>query len=89
MPAISVFYGLVVYMYFLDNKRHKLPHIHVTYQSEEAVASIADGSVLEGSIPNARMKLLQARIELHKEELATNWSLASSGQTPRKIPPLR
>jgi hypothetical protein len=35
------------------------------------------------------MKLLQAWIELHKDELAANWELAVSGQQPYKIEPLR
>ena len=36
MPTISMFYGILVLMYFRDNKRHNLPHIHVRYQGEEA-----------------------------------------------------
>ena len=48
MPAISMFYGLVVYMYYLDNRQHKLPHIHVKYQNDEVVVSVPDGLVLEG-----------------------------------------
>nr|VFK48681.1 MAG: protein of unknown function (DUF4160) [Candidatus Kentron sp. TC] len=31
MPSISMFYGLIVYLYFRDNRQHKLPHIHVRY----------------------------------------------------------
>ena len=89
MPAISMFYGLIVYMYFMDNKQHKLPHIHVRYQSEEVIVSIPDGNVLDGSIPNAKMKLLQAWIELHKDELLANWALAVEGEAPYKIEPLR
>ncbi|TDN66639.1 uncharacterized protein DUF4160 [Halothiobacillus neapolitanus] len=29
MPIISMFYGIIVKMYLLDNKQHNLPHIHV------------------------------------------------------------
>jgi hypothetical protein len=29
MPTISLFYGIIVSMYFLDNRQHKMPHIHV------------------------------------------------------------
>jgi hypothetical protein len=36
MPVISAFYGLVVMMYFLDDERHHLLHIHVRYQDEAA-----------------------------------------------------
>ncbi len=55
-----MFYGLIVYMYFKDNRQHKLPHIHVKYQDDEVVVQIPDGNVLDGSIPNPKMKLLQA-----------------------------
>jgi hypothetical protein len=43
----------------------------------------------EGSIPASKMKLLQAWIELHKDELVADWELAVSGQQPYKIEPLR
>ncbi len=35
------------------------------------------------------MKLLQAWIELHRDELVADWELAVSGQQPYKIDPLR
>lgn len=89
MPAISMFYGIIVYMYFLDNKQHNTPHIHVSYADQEVIVAIPDGEVIEGSIPTAKMKLLQAWIELHKDELMADWSLAVSGQHPYKIEPLR
>ena len=38
MPSISMFYGIIIYMYFKDNRQHKLPHIHVKYQEHEVVA---------------------------------------------------
>jgi hypothetical protein len=37
MPAISMFYGLIVRMFFLDTQQHYLPHVHVEYQGKEAV----------------------------------------------------
>ena len=89
MPAISMFYGIIVYMYFMENKRHKLPHIHAKYQDDEVIVAIPDGEVLEGKIPKSKMKLLQAWAELHKDELTANWELAVSGQQPYKIEPLR
>ena len=84
-----MFYGLIVYMYFMDNKQHKLPHIHVKYQDDEVVISIPDGEILEGSIPKNKMKLVEAWVELHKEELMADWELAVSGEHPYKIEPLR
>ena len=43
MPVISMFYGVIVLMYYFDNKKHHLPHIHAQYGEEEAVISIPEG----------------------------------------------
>ena len=29
MPIISMFYGIIVRMYYADNQQHHVPHIHV------------------------------------------------------------
>lgn len=84
-----MFYGLIVYMYYMDNKQHHLPHIHVKYQGDEIIVSIPNGDVLEGSIPNSKLKLLLAWIEIHKDELMADWELAVSGEQPYKIDPLK
>ncbi len=89
MPSISAFYGIIIYMYFLDNRQHQAPHIHVKYQGQEVVVSIPEGGTLEGSIPSSKMKLVQAWIEIHKDELMADWELAVSGEHPYKIDPLR
>jgi len=89
MPSISAFYGIIIYMYFKDNRQHKLPHIHAKYQGDEVVVSIPDGEVLSGSINKSKMKLLSAWMEIHKDELIADWELAVSGELPYKIEPLR
>jgi hypothetical protein len=86
---MSMFYGIVVSMYFVDNKRHNLPHIHIRYQDSEAVGSIPEGDLLEGSLPPGKMRLVTARVEIHRDELMADWELAVSGQQPYKIEPLR
>ena len=63
MPVISKFYGLIISMYFLDIKQHKLPHIHVKYGEIEAVYEIPNGNLLEGSLPGNKEKLVQVWIE--------------------------
>lgn len=54
MPVISMFYGIIVHLYFIDNKQHRKPHIHVTYQEEEAVVSIPDGELRRGTSPQTK-----------------------------------
>ncbi len=89
MPVISMFYGLIVAMYYLDTKQHKLPHIHIKYAESEAVYQIPDGNLLEGSLPANKEKLIKAWIEIHKEELMANWQLAISGNKVFTIDPLK
>lgn len=89
MPTISMFFGIVVSLYFIDNRKHKRPHIHVKYQDREAVISIPNGELLDGELPPAKMRLVLAWIEIHKDELMADWDLAVSGQPPFKIDPLR
>ncbi|MCD6534037.1 MAG: DUF4160 domain-containing protein [Deltaproteobacteria bacterium] len=89
MPTISMFYGVLILMYFYDNKKHSTPHIHAEFAEYEVSISIEDGSILGGTLPSAKMKLVQAWIEIHREELLANWKLAVSGEPIFKINPLQ
>ena len=89
MPVISLFQGLIVYMFYLDNKQHNLPHIHVKYNEYEGIYSIPEGNLLEGNLPSAKQKLVLAWIELRKEDLMADWQLAVSGQKVFTIEPLK
>ena len=89
MPTISMFYGILILMFFRDNRRHHLPHIHARYQDSEAAISLEDGDVLDGSLPSKQLKMVQAWIEIHKEELFVDWDLAVNGETPFRIAPLQ
>lgn len=84
-----MFYGVIVAMYFFDTGKHKRPHIHVKYQGEEAVIAIPDGEVLEGNIQGNKIKLVQAWVEIHRDELMADWELAHNGYEIFKIEPLK
>ena len=89
MPVISMFYGIIVHLYFMDNRRHKKPHIQVSYQEHEAVIALPEGEILEGNLPSNKLKLVMAWMEIHQDELMADWELAAQGQQPYKIDPLR
>jgi len=89
MPAISMFYGIIIYLYYFDNKQHKTPHLHAKYGSDEVVISLPDGEILEGSVPANKLKLVLAWIEIHKDELLANWTLAVQGEQVFKIEGLK
>ena len=88
MPVLSMFYGIIVRMQKENGGKHHVPHIHVVCAEEEVVLDL-DGGILEGSIKPAKMKLVQAWIEIHREELAANWKLLSEGERFFQIEPLK
>jgi hypothetical protein len=51
MPTISMFYGIVIRMFFYDTDKHNVPHIHAEYQDETAVYAIESGELLAWSLP--------------------------------------
>jgi len=89
MAIISLFYGIIISMYFFDNRRHHVPYIHVKYQEQEAVITIPVGDILEGSLKPNKLKLVQAWIEIHQDDLLADWELASAGESVFKIDPLK
>ena len=46
-----MFYGILVAIFFEDNDRHHLPHIHVRYAGDKASIAIEDGRLLAGDFP--------------------------------------
>jgi hypothetical protein len=88
MPIISMFYGIIIRLYLLDNKQHNVPHIHARYADFEASVSIEDGEILAGELPRMQLRLVQAWIELRRDELMADWQLAVNGEPPYKIAPL-
>lgn len=88
MPIISMFYGIIIRMYLLDNKNHNIPHVHAKYAEFEASISIIDGEILAGEMPQKQLRLVQAWIEIYRDELMADWEIAASGEKPYKIKPL-
>lgn len=88
MPVLSTFFGIIVRMYREVSSKHNMPHIHAEYSGNEVVMDL-DGNVLEGELPKAKMKLLVAWVEIHREDLEANWKLLSNGEQFFRIDPLK
>ena len=43
--------------------------------------SIPDGDVLDGAISSGKLKLVEAWVDIHKDDLMADWDQASSGHT--------
>ena len=67
MPTISMFFGIIISLYFVDKKKHRKPHFHARYQEHTAVIEIPTGRVLGGSLPTGKLRLVQAWVEIHKD----------------------
>jgi hypothetical protein len=39
MPVISMFYGIIIRMHFMNTKQHKPPHFHAEYSCKMCRAS--------------------------------------------------
>ena len=86
MPKISDFYGVLIYMYYME---HNPPHFHALYNEHEALIEIGDRpKILEGSLPNRAKKMVLEWARLHLEELERNWENAEQNKKLSQIPPL-
>jgi hypothetical protein len=88
MPTISMFFGIIIRMYFAP-KEHNPAHVHTHYQDYKAVIKIVDCEVVEGKMPTRQLRLIQAWIEIHRDELLADWTLCQNGEKPFTIEPLK
>lgn len=84
MPAISMLYGIVIYMYYQD---HMPPHFHARHQGTEACFTF-DGELMDGDFPAKQRKLVAAWSVLSADELEADWELARNKQDLFRIRPL-
>lgn len=88
MPTISMFYGIIIRMYCAPGE-HNPPHIHAYYQDYKAIINIKQCELTEGALPRKKERLVLAWVEIHQEELLADWELASNGELPFNIDPLK
>ena len=80
MPLISQFYGILISMYKEEFSKHKLPHFHAYYGEFEAVFGLK-GELIEGTLPNKQLKMVEVWAIIHEEELKAEWqSINNLGQ---------
>ncbi len=50
MPTISMFYGIIIRLYFAPGE-HNPPHFHAFYGESKASVDIRTGEIIDGSLP--------------------------------------
>jgi len=86
MPTISVFFGIIIRMFYRD---HNPPHFHAEHQGQNATFDF-NGNLLEGEIDSGTAKyLIRKWARLHKTELDKNWEHMRQQKPFTRIEPLK
>jgi mRNA deadenylase 3'-5' endonuclease subunit Ccr4 len=86
MPRISSFYGILIYMYYMD---HNPAHFHAIYGDYEAIFDINTLGLIKGNLPPKAIVLVEEWASLHQSELLENWSRVKNNEALKTIEPLR
>lgn len=89
MPEVSRFLGIIIRMFTETGAQHHIPHLHAYYQDDQATYRIDTGDLLAGSLPRGQQRLVEAWIELYRDELLEDWRRVEAGQPIKKVPPLK
>ncbi len=81
MPVISYFLGIYIKMYADE---HGLPHFHAEYGEYKISVEIKSG-VVRGKFPPRVVRLVLEWLELHREELLSDWNKLQQGLDADKI----
>jgi hypothetical protein len=84
MPTVAHLSGRIRIM--LHRNDHDPPHFHAERAGEEVQITIADLSVLRGSLRRADMLQVRQWARAHQAELALNWLLVRAELPMRDIP---
>ncbi|HBB93580.1 MAG TPA: hypothetical protein DC042_18110 [Bacteroidales bacterium] len=83
-----MFFGIIIRMYY-SPKEHNPPHIHAYFQDHVITIKILDCEIMDGQMPVRQLRLIQAWMEIHKDELWADWELCLNGEKPFQIEPLK
>lgn len=84
MPEISRFYGIIIRMRYNE---HPPAHFHARYGAYDVTVEIATGRVT-GTMSRQAMNLIWAWLDLHRDELMTNWEKARRQEPLDSVEPL-
>ena len=65
MPMITMFYGIIIKMFF-SMRKHNPPHIHAIYGEYEGILDLRSMNMIEGDLPARALKLVQEWMALHQ-----------------------
>jgi hypothetical protein len=85
VPVISVFFGIVIRMFY---REHGVPHFHAEHQGQQATFTF-DGELLAGAIQSrTALRLIREWADAHRLELEANWVRIQAGEALERVAPL-
>lgn len=81
MPEISMFYRIIIYMFYND---HQPLHFHARYQDYSVLIEF-ETDLVKGEMPVRALKLVFERLDMHKEDLLDNWQKAILREPLKKL----
>ena len=85
MPIISVFFGILIRMFY---REHEPAHFHAEHQAQQAKFDL-DGKIIPGNIPSrTARRLIKQWASAHRRELEKNWNNMKAGRPLERIEPL-
>lgn len=85
MPVVSVFFSIVIRMFY---REHGVAHFHAEHQGEQASFTF-DGEILAGTLSSrTARRLIKEWAVAHRPELQANWNRLEQGEALERIAPL-
>jgi hypothetical protein len=85
VPVVSVFFGIVIRMFY---REHGVGHFHAEYQGQQGTFTF-DGELLAGPLRSrTAVRLIKEWAIAHRVELEANWDRIKAGEPLERIAPL-
>ena len=85
MPIISMFFGIVIRMFYREREP---AHFHAEYQGQQSKFDL-EGEIIAGDIHSkTALRLIREWVSFHHDELEANWNKMKAGEPLERIEPL-
>jgi hypothetical protein len=85
VPIISMFFGIVIRMFYND---HEPPLFHGEYQGQREKFNL-DGDMVVGNVQSrTALRLIKEWASLHRREIEANWERMKAGRPLERIAPV-
>jgi uncharacterized protein DUF4160/uncharacterized protein DUF2442 len=83
MPVISMFFGIVIRVYY---KEHEPARFHAEYQAQQGKFDLTGNSIVGNIRSRTAPRLIREWAQLHGRALEANWEHMRAGRPLERIP---